>query len=344
MRGDKAPKIRTVQAGDLITEQGAEEDDVFLVLDGVVGVEVDGEPLAELGPGALLGERAILEGGSARPRSAPSRPASWRSCPGTSSTTRSWPRSAPATAARTSAEPPGAPPRGAGGRQRPGTPPPCHPVGGGTWTRLTRPSSARARTASWRRRSSRAAGWKVALFERNALAGGAVASAPLTLPGYTHDPYSAFYGILHSSPVFSELGLDRRVEWARFAVPVAAAVSPEAVALIHADLARPPTAWPPGPPRTARPGSTSTAWWEKLGTKFFSMMLSPIGLAAPRRPVGLAARRYGLFDTAQMQLAAHRRHRPGALRRRGQRPGALAAGATALRRRRRHAGQRPRRA
>ena len=67
------------------------------------------------------------------------------------------------------------------------------------------------------------AGWKVAVFERNAVAGGAVASAPLTVPGYTHDPYSAFYGILHSSPVFELLELGRRVEWARFATPVAAA-------------------------------------------------------------------------------------------------------------------------
>jgi CRP-like cAMP-binding protein len=27
-------------------------------------VEVDGKPLAEVGPGAILGERAVLEGGS----------------------------------------------------------------------------------------------------------------------------------------------------------------------------------------------------------------------------------------------------------------------------------------
>ena len=63
MRGATPPKIRKVKAGKTITEQGAEEDDIFLVLDGVVGVEVNGEALAELGPGALLGERAILEGG-----------------------------------------------------------------------------------------------------------------------------------------------------------------------------------------------------------------------------------------------------------------------------------------
>ena len=34
------------------------------MLDGVLVVEVDGEELAELGPGAVLGERALLEGGT----------------------------------------------------------------------------------------------------------------------------------------------------------------------------------------------------------------------------------------------------------------------------------------
>ena len=63
MQGDVAPLIRSLRAGDVITEQGAEESELFLILDGVVSVEVNGEPLAELGPGALLGERALLEGG-----------------------------------------------------------------------------------------------------------------------------------------------------------------------------------------------------------------------------------------------------------------------------------------
>ena len=63
MHGKSAPDVRTVAAGEVITEQGSREDDLVLVLDGVVGVEHDGTPLAELGPGALLGERAALEGG-----------------------------------------------------------------------------------------------------------------------------------------------------------------------------------------------------------------------------------------------------------------------------------------
>ena len=63
MRGGDKPKIRKLKAGALLTEQGKPGDEVFLVLDGVLAVEVDGEPLAEFGPGAILGERAVLEGG-----------------------------------------------------------------------------------------------------------------------------------------------------------------------------------------------------------------------------------------------------------------------------------------
>ena len=47
----------------MLVEQGAEGHDLYLLLDGVLGVEVDGEPVAEMGPGTMLGERASLEGG-----------------------------------------------------------------------------------------------------------------------------------------------------------------------------------------------------------------------------------------------------------------------------------------
>ena len=63
MRGDQKVKTRTIKAGSLLTEQGAEGDEVFLLLNGVLSVEVDGEPIAQVGPGAILGERALLEGG-----------------------------------------------------------------------------------------------------------------------------------------------------------------------------------------------------------------------------------------------------------------------------------------
>jgi hypothetical protein len=63
MRGGARPKIRKVRAGDVLTRQGEAGDKLFLLLDGVLVVDVDGTEWAEVGPGAVLGERALLEGG-----------------------------------------------------------------------------------------------------------------------------------------------------------------------------------------------------------------------------------------------------------------------------------------
>ena len=64
MRGAERPEVRVLAAGDLLARQGEAGTDLLLVLDGVVRVEVEGAgPLGEVGPGAVLGERALLEGG-----------------------------------------------------------------------------------------------------------------------------------------------------------------------------------------------------------------------------------------------------------------------------------------
>jgi len=63
MRGGPKPEIRTFAAGTVITEQGQPGKDVYLVLDGIVRIEVDGQRIAEYGPGSMHGERAILEQG-----------------------------------------------------------------------------------------------------------------------------------------------------------------------------------------------------------------------------------------------------------------------------------------
>lgn len=60
--GGKLPR-RKLDEGEVLVEQGAEGDDLYLLLDGVLGVEVGGERVAEMGPGTMLGERATLEGG-----------------------------------------------------------------------------------------------------------------------------------------------------------------------------------------------------------------------------------------------------------------------------------------
>jgi hypothetical protein len=58
------PTIRRLAAGEVLTRQGAPGDALFLLLDGVLAVDVDGRVLAEIGPGAVLGERAMLQAGA----------------------------------------------------------------------------------------------------------------------------------------------------------------------------------------------------------------------------------------------------------------------------------------
>jgi hypothetical protein len=63
MDADKRPEIRRLPEGTVVTRQGEAGDELFLLLDGVLSIDVDGEIVGEVGPGAILGERALIEGG-----------------------------------------------------------------------------------------------------------------------------------------------------------------------------------------------------------------------------------------------------------------------------------------
>ena len=63
LSGDEKFYRRKLGEGAVLVTKGATGDKLYLVLDGVLAVDVDGEPVAEIGPGAVVGERALLEGG-----------------------------------------------------------------------------------------------------------------------------------------------------------------------------------------------------------------------------------------------------------------------------------------
>lgn len=63
MRSGAKPRIETVVQGAKLLDQGAEGHEMYVLLDGVISVEVDGAAVAQVGPGAVLGERALLERG-----------------------------------------------------------------------------------------------------------------------------------------------------------------------------------------------------------------------------------------------------------------------------------------
>ena len=64
MRGSAKPQIRSIKEGDTLVKQGETGTEVFLILDGMFVVEADGNQIAEIGPGAVVGERASLTNGT----------------------------------------------------------------------------------------------------------------------------------------------------------------------------------------------------------------------------------------------------------------------------------------
>jgi hypothetical protein len=64
MRGSAKPQIRSIKEGDTLVKQGETGTEVFLILDGMFVVEADGNAIAEVGPGAIVGERASLLNGT----------------------------------------------------------------------------------------------------------------------------------------------------------------------------------------------------------------------------------------------------------------------------------------
>lgn len=63
LRDTPRPPVRRLRAGEVLTRQGDPGDELYIIVDGVLVVIVDGVEIVELGPGAVLGERALLHGG-----------------------------------------------------------------------------------------------------------------------------------------------------------------------------------------------------------------------------------------------------------------------------------------
>jgi Cyclic nucleotide-binding domain len=57
------PPFRRLRRGEALVKQGSPGGELFLLFDGILALEMDGEPITEVGPGAVLGEMALLERG-----------------------------------------------------------------------------------------------------------------------------------------------------------------------------------------------------------------------------------------------------------------------------------------
>jgi hypothetical protein len=63
MRQGRKPEIRKLKAGSVLVREGDPGEEMYLLLDGVLSVDVGGRLVAHLGPGVIVGERALLEQG-----------------------------------------------------------------------------------------------------------------------------------------------------------------------------------------------------------------------------------------------------------------------------------------
>ena len=142
------------------------------------------------------------------------------------------------------------------------------------------------------------AGWSVEVLERRDVAGGAIGSVR-TDKGYLHDWGSAFYGVLHRSPVFAELGLDRRVAWAHTDVPVAALWEPGRQAAV---MRRTATDTAAGLGVDAAAWLDTVAWWRRLGDPLIAAMMGPIGAPLPLAKVLARSNPRELLVTARTLL------------------------------------------
>ncbi len=60
---DRNVARRSLREGEILVSQGQHSTEVFLLLDGLLVVEIDGAEVAEVGPGAIVGEQAALGSG-----------------------------------------------------------------------------------------------------------------------------------------------------------------------------------------------------------------------------------------------------------------------------------------
>lgn len=79
------------------------------------------------------------------------------------------------------------------------------------------------------------AGWSVEVLERNAVAGGAVASEELTLPGFVHDTFSSWHPLFRLSAAYAELGpelAERGLAYSETETTTTASVLPDGGAIV----------------------------------------------------------------------------------------------------------------
>jgi phytoene dehydrogenase-like protein len=153
------------------------------------------------------------------------------------------------------------------------------------------------------------AGWSVVVLEAEPDAGGAVRSGELTLPGFVHDRFSAFYPLGAASPVLTGLELERHgLRWRRSPLVLAHPLADGRCPILSTDLEETCAALDADAPGDGDAWRRLYGLWERIGARLLDALLTPFPpvragarLAARLGPAGwLGFARFGVLPVQRL--------------------------------------------
>jgi phytoene dehydrogenase-like protein len=151
------------------------------------------------------------------------------------------------------------------------------------------------------------AGWEVLVLEAQAHPGGAVRSGEITIPGFRHDLFSAFYPLAAASPVVGRLGLeDYGLRWKR--APYALAhPTPDGRCAVIGDLDTTAASLETYAPGDGAAWSDLLSPWDRSGSQIIDALLHPWPPLRAGAALAARLRVRGLLDMARLAVIPARR-------------------------------------
>ncbi|MDQ6837537.1 MAG: NAD(P)/FAD-dependent oxidoreductase [Actinomycetota bacterium] len=152
------------------------------------------------------------------------------------------------------------------------------------------------------------AGWDVVVLEAQSEAGGTVRTGELTLPGFHHDLFSAFYPLAVASPVFQRLGLeDHGLRWRRAPYALAHPTPDGRCAVIAPDRSTTEQSLEGYAAGDGAGWRKLMAPWDRYGRTVIEALLSPFPPLGAGARLAVHSRVKGTLELARMALTPARR-------------------------------------
>ena len=144
-------------------------------------------------------------------------------------------------------------------------------------------------------------GWSVVVVEAADQPGGAVRSAELTVPGFVHDVFSAFYPLAVASPAIRDLNLtDFGLRWRQSPLVLAHPLLDGRCASLAVDLDTTAASVDGFGPGDGAAWKSMIGEWDRMSEPFLNVLLGPF---PPVRASAALARRLGIKGT--LRFARH---------------------------------------